>query len=424
MITMCDAKLERCGLRSGTTGGRPPQWVRLAVLLLALAGLAALGCDRGGKPDQAGGDQVLARVGPYRITRADLEFRMTQLPEAAQESLKDPEKQAILLEQMVDEKLIRIAAESRKLDRDPEYQRYVEDMKTQLLSRYYSDKVLAPMAVPDSNEVRRYYDEHPAEFRVAERVTARQIVVATEAEAREVRRRLLAGADFKSLLSRSIDQQTKNLDGALGYVSRGAPVRGLGQNDSFVEAVLAVPAGQLSEPIRTDKGFHVVRVEEREPERSRELAAVQPSLERRLSSQKFKDIGQHLVDSLRARYKVEIDQQALLGEEGFREHSAKQLFDKAQSTEDPLERIRLYEQVVAEHDGTKFAAQAQFMIGFVYAEEVKDKDKARAALEQVVVRYPDSELVDSAKYMLKYMDTPTPMPGTAPPDPGAGGGPR
>lgn len=424
---MFHAQLECRGHHARRAGGRLVGQFRAVVLvLLALLGAIGAGCDRGRRED-AGGDQVLAKVGPYRITRADLEFRMTQLPEAAQESLKDPEKQSMLLEQMVDEKLIRIAAESAKLDRDPEYQRYVEDMKTQLLSRFYNDKVLVPMAAPDSTEVLRYYEEHPAEFRVAERVTARQIVLATEAEAREVRRRLVAGADFKSLVSRSIDQQTKNLDGALGYVSRGAPVRGLGQNESFVEAVLAVPVNQVSEPIRTEKGYHVVRVEEREPERERELAAVRPALERRLASQKFKDVGQHLVDSLRTKHKVEIDQKALLGEEGFREHSAKVIFDKAQNTEDPKERIRLYEQVVAEHEGTKYAAQAQFMIGFVYAEEIKDKEKARTALEQVITRYPDSELVDSAKYMLKYMDTPPPMPGTAPPAPGAGapgGGPR
>jgi peptidyl-prolyl cis-trans isomerase C len=419
----CDAMgARRAGPRAmGGSGGAP----RLIVLLLVAAGLAGAGCGRGRAPEVPRADQVLARVGPYRITPADLEFRITQMPEAAQESLKDPEKQAVLLEQMVDEKLIRIAAESQHRDRDPEYQRYVEDMKTQLLSRYYTDKVLVPMAAPDSNEVRRYYEEHPAEFRVAERVAARQIVVATAAEAEDVRRRLKAGADFKSLLPRSIDQQTKALDGALGWVSRGAPVRGLGQNDAFVEAVLALPLEEVSAPIRTDKGYHVVRVEEREPERARELAAVRPSLERRLSSQKFKDIGQQLVDSLRARYKVEVDQKALLGEEGFREHSAKQLFDKAQNTEDPRERVRLYEQVVADHQGTKYAAQAQFMIGFVYAEEIKDKERARAALEQVIAHYPESELVDSARYMLKYMDTPPPMPGAASPDPaGAASGPR
>lgn len=426
MMKMFDGMRECRRSRPLSARGRRSGWIRAAVLAIAVLGSALLGCGRG-QDKGAGGDEVLATVGPYRITRADLEFRMTQLPEAAQESLKDPERQAMLLEQVVDEKLIRLAAESRKLDREPEYRRYVEDMTTQLLSRYYSDQVLVPQARPDSTEVLRYYEEHPAEFVIGERVTARQIVVATEGEARDVRRRLVAGADFKSLLPRSIDAQTKNLDGALGYVSRGAPVRGLGQNDSFIEAVMAVPAGQVSDPIHTEKGYHVVRVEEREPERQRELAAVRPALERRLQSQKFKDIGQHLVDSLRTKYKVEIDQKALLGEEGFREHSAKQLFDRAQNTEDPAKRIPLYEQIVAEHGGSKYAAQAQFMIGFVYAEEIKDKEKARAALEQVIARYPDSELVDSAKYMLKYMDSPPPAPGIPPAGAGEGapgGGPR
>ncbi len=378
------------------------------LFILVVAGLLGGACGGGKEQAQPGSpDAVLAKVGPYSITRADLKRRITQLPEAARSSLDDPEKQAILLEQMVDELLIRIAAESRRLDREPEYQRQLEDVKTRLLSAHFNDKVLVPLAMPDSATVDRYFRENPEEFRVAERVTAKQIVVATEAEAQDIRRRLRAGASFESLLPRSIDTQTKNLGGALGYISVGAPVRGIGQNEDFVAAVLAVATGEISAPIRTDKGYHVVRVESREPARERELDAVRPALERRLASDRFKTIGQRMVDSLRARYKVEIDEKALYGEQ-YREHTAKELFDRAQNTEDATARIRLYEQVVAEHTATKYAAQAQFMIGFIYADELKDKEKASAALQQVIDRYPDSELVDSARWMLKNMDSPTP----------------
>ncbi len=389
------------------------------LFVCAVLGLFATSCGRGPAKTDSPAGEALAQVGPYEITRADLERRIAQLPEGARTTLDDPERKEVLLNQMIDQKLLRLAAEAEKLDQDPEYQQYLEEVKTQLLSAFYSDKVLVPRAQPDSAEVARYYEEHPEEFRVQARVGARQIVTATQSEAMDVHGLLLAGTPFKSLLRRSIDVQTKNLDGALGIVAMGQPVRGLGVNDAFAAQVLEIPEGEISMPIHTDKGWHVVQVETREPERVRDLEAVRPSLERRLQAQNFKTIGQSLVDSMRAAYKVEVNKEALYGE-GLTEHTAKELFDRAQRTEDPRERVAIYEQVVAEYGESELAAKAQFMIGFVYADELGEKDRARIALQQVIERYPDSELVDSARWMLKNMDSPLPPLPAA--EPGAGEG--
>ena len=378
-------------------------------LAAGLALCAAAGCGR--RPageEKASGVEVLATVGRYRITRAELDRRLAQLPESTRQNFATPERQAEFLDQLVEEKLVRLAAESKGLDRAPEFVTRLADIRSDLLGRFYRDRVLVPLATPDSAEVTRYYQDHPEEFRVLERVAARQIVVASEKEARALEKRLRSGVPFDSLLAKSIDPQTKNLGGALGYMSRGLPVRGLGRNDAFVEAVMAVPAGQISEPIRTDNGYHLVKVESHEPERVRELDAVREVLVHKLAPAKLQDLRKRLIDSLRTSYKVQVDREALLGSEGARTEQAKQLFERAQATEDPAARIRIYEQILAQHGDTKYGAQAQFMIGFVYAEELKDKEKARAALNRVVEKYPKSELVDSARWMLKNMESEVP----------------
>ena len=65
------------------------------------------------------------------------------------------------------------------------------------------------------------------------------------------------------------------------------------------------------------------------------------------------------------------------------------------------------------------------MIGFVYAEELKDESKARAALEQVIARYPQSELVDSARWMLENMARGAPaLDSGGPPKSSSGTGPK
>jgi len=383
-----------------------------AVLLAAVwAGGFFAGCDRSPKGKSAAKDEnpVLAEVGSYKITRQELDRRLSLLEPDLQRSFNTPEKQAEFLSTLVEEKLILLAAEAAGFEKRPEVKERLLDARTQVLVRQYITDVLNPAATPDSLDLARYYRENPAEFQMGERAAARQIVVKTAGEAQAVRRRLLRGESFETLVEQSIDEQTRNLGGALGWVQRGAPVRGLGQNPAFIESVLAVPQGGISQPLRTDRGFHVVKVETHEDERVRTLESVpKSSLERKIYSQKFEAAFRRTIDSLETKYTVRVDEKALLGDEGFVEHEARKLFEQAQGTSDAVARIKLYEQIIEQHGQSKFAAQAQFMIGFVYAEELKEESKARAALEQVIARYPESELVDSARWMLENMARGTP----------------
>jgi parvulin-like peptidyl-prolyl isomerase len=401
--------------RSGRThrGATPvaARWIA-ALAALAVAGLFLLACgDR--EPAGDADRLVLAQVGPYQITRRDFDRRLGQLEDSIRKNFVTPEQQAQFLETLVEEKLILLAAESKDLERKPEVQELLADRRAQILVRQYLDQVLVPQAMPDSVDVARYYAENPAEFKVAERVGGRQIVVSTAASGQAIRRRLLAGESFESLLPQSIDPQTRNLGGALGYVQRGAPVRGLGQNPAFIESVLALPAGAVSRPLRTSLGYHVVKVETHEPERVRDVAAVRPALERKLGPKKFEAAFRHTIDSLRGEYQVTVNEQGILGAEGVAERQSRLLFDQAQQAADPVARLKLYQQIVSEYGDSKYGAQAQFMIGFMYADELKDRAKARAAFEQMIARYGkapyvDSTLVDSARWMLKNMDLPSP----------------
>jgi parvulin-like peptidyl-prolyl isomerase len=394
-------------------------WV-LALGALLLFG-CGLGCERR-EPASDAEDLVLAEVGPYKITRKDFDRRLGQLDESLRKNFSTPDQQAQFLQTLVEEKLILLAAESKDLEREPEVQDLLADRRTQILVRQYMDAVLVPQAAADSNDVARYYAENPAEFKVAERVSGRQIVTTTAASAQAIRRRLLAGESFDSLLPQSIDPQTRNLGGALGYVQRDVPVRGVGQNPAFIESLLALPVGAVSRPLKTSVGYHVVKIEAHEPERVRDLEAVRPALERKLGPKKFEMAFRHTIDSLRGEYKVTVNEQGLLGAEGVAERQSRLLFDQAQQAADPVARLKLYEQIVAEYGDSKYGAQAQFMIGFMYADELKDPVKGRAAFEQMIARYGkapyvDSTLVDSARWMLKNMDLPAPALEGGPPAP-------
>jgi len=392
--------------------------MKIAVRLLAAALLGSLlvmvaSHSRSVAPASGrGGGPVVAVVGDDAILAADLELRIGSMPETAQANLEAPERQLELVDHMVDELLLVQAARAAGLDRNPELRRMLEDARRQLTASYYRERVLRPHAVPDSAYIRRYYAAHPEEFTVVERVEGRHVVLASAAEAREVRRLLAAGTPFETLLERSIDPQTRDLGGSIGIVERGIPVRGLGHDDAFVEALMQLGAGELSEPIHTTLGYHVVEIVSHDTERVRPLETVWESLARRLHPVRFRDLYRQRLDSLRAAYRVEVHPEVVYGEERYRTKRAEELFERARATTDPRQRIDLYQEILGLQLEPQSAAQARFMLGFVYLEELHDTERGRAELEQLLRDFPGSDLVDSARWMLDNLSDAAPAAGT------------
>ncbi len=86
------------------------------------------------------------------------------------------------------------------------------------------------------------------------------------------------------------------------------------------------------------------------------------------------------------------------------------MFKAAQEIGPPAARIAAYRQVVADYPESDVSPQAQFMIGFIYSEELKNYDEAEKAFRELLRRYPRSELTGSAQWMVDHMRS-----GEAPP---------
>ena len=85
--------------------------------------------------------------------------------------------------------------------------------------------------------------------------------------------------------------------------------------------------------------------------------------------------------------------------------TAQELFKQGQEAGPPTTRIAAYRQLLQEYPDSDVSPQAQFMIGFIYSEELKDYDQAEIAFRDLIKKYPNAELVDSAKWMLEHMRT-------------------
>ena len=151
-------------------------------------------------------------------------------------------------------------------------------------------------------EVEQYYEENKESFNQAEQIRARHILVETEEEAKELIKQLNAGADFGQIaLEKSTDPSAKENQGDLGYFDRNAQFV-----PEFKEAVFQLKVGEMTaKPVKTQFGYHIIKVEDLKPARQLSLEEVKDSISGELRSGKEGAIFQEFLEGLRSQAKIE-----------------------------------------------------------------------------------------------------------------------
>jgi peptidyl-prolyl cis-trans isomerase C len=365
----------------------------LAVMLALVACLAS-GC---GKKD---GDVVVARVGRVNITDAQLKQRLADLPDFAQRQFSGPQGTIDFLNNMVEEEVLYQAAKQAGYEKDPEILSMLDAMKRRsMIQAYYRDEIEGKLEIPE-DEIVAYYNEHEEVFRERARIKFRHIMTATLDAAKEARRRVLAGETFDSVAREvSIDERTKGAGGLMASVYLGDSVPELGMEPAFIERLFGWKVGETTEPLRSSKGWHVIRVEEKQETGRKPLDEVRDQIVKSMKPAKSRERYAAMLESLKAKYK------ATVNEDVYRANlpTEEELFTRAQQTNDAAQRLDLYMQLVLTYPDGQYADDAQFMIGFIQSEEVHDYEAARNAFQRLLEKHPDSELAESAKWMMENM---------------------
>lgn len=158
---------------------------------------------------------------------------------------------------------------------------------------------------PSEADLKRYYEEQRQAFAVPEKRRIRHILIAVPenadektrqqalAKAREIRQRLLAGEDFAKLAREySDDPGSKAKGGDLGFVRRGVLEK------HFEKVAFSLPEGEISEPVETPFGYHIIQVTEIRPAKIKPFEAVKPQIleavRRQEAENRFYQLGEQL----------------------------------------------------------------------------------------------------------------------------------
>ncbi|WP_099867954.1 peptidylprolyl isomerase [Pararhizobium haloflavum] len=202
-----------------------------------------------------GEDTVIATIGDTEIYESELAYALSDLdPQFGQ--LPPEQRRVAALSALIDIKLLARKAEEEGTADSESFQKRVAFLRDRALhNAYFQDEILAGISDED---VRARYDQEVEATPPAEEVNARHILVETEEEATALIEELDGGADFAELAEENSTDGSAANGGDLGYFQRGQMV------GPFEEAAFALePGSYTEEPVQSQFGWHVIKVEDR-----------------------------------------------------------------------------------------------------------------------------------------------------------------
>jgi peptidyl-prolyl cis-trans isomerase C len=201
------------------------------------------------------GSKVVARANGIEITEADLALAAGD-PALQVPGVADAQKRDLLIGYMIDLKLGARAAEAAKVGENADVQRRLAYARDKALVEEYLDQEVKKSVTAEA--ARKLYDETVKSITPEPEVRARHILVESEDEAKTAHTRVKGGEDFGKVAGElSKDPGSKDEGGDLGFFAKDRMV------EPFAEAAFKLEPGQVSEPVKTQFGWHVIKVEEK-----------------------------------------------------------------------------------------------------------------------------------------------------------------
>ena len=242
---------------------------------------------------------VVAKIDGVEITKSDLDLAIGNLdPQLAQ--LPEDQKKLAALSTIIDSKVIAEKARAEKLDETEDFKARLEFILDRELHNTYFKKHVVDV-VTDA-DIKARYDKEVAALPPVEEVRARHILVKTEDEAKAVIKELGEGKDFAELAKVKSTDPNKSDGGDLGYFKKGMMV------PEFETAVFAMNKGDVSkEPVKTQFGFHVIKVEDKRSAPPPEFEQVKDQVKQIVLRDKYMEV----LKTTKSAARIEIDDPAL-----------------------------------------------------------------------------------------------------------------
>ena len=263
------------------------------VKVALLTGFLGASMATGGKAQEIKDDKVVAIVNGHEIKISEVQMAtddiIGQLPD-----LPPKLRYPFVVEFLVERHLLAQLAVKEGVANTDEYKRRLALYQAKALRDAYFFQKIRPQVTDE--EIKAAYDAESAKVAQTERVRARHVLLGSEKEALDIIARLKAGEKFEELAKKYSLDGSKDYGGDLGYFTAPEMV------SEFSKAAFALKIGEVSQPVKTDFGWHVIKLEDRKLGAAQPFDQVKSAIRNVLLRKKVQEI----MDELRKTAKVEV----------------------------------------------------------------------------------------------------------------------
>src|ERR1700761_4803359 len=243
---------------------------RFGLASAAVAGCLAMVLLAGSPVRAEDANPVLAKVNGAEIRQSDMALAEEELGPSL-DKMDPATKQENLLSFLIDMKIVSKAAEDKKIENNDDFKKRMAFARNRLLM----DSLLASegKAATTDEAMKKVYDEAAKQISGEQEVRARHILVETEDEAKAVKAELDKGADFAELAKKKSKDPGAADGGDLGFFTKDQMV------PEFSAVAFSLEPGKISDPVKSQFGWHIIKVEEKRNRKPPEFDQVKGQIE-------------------------------------------------------------------------------------------------------------------------------------------------
>ncbi len=242
--------------------------------------------------------KILATVAGKPITEMDVEMMLMQMGQRAS-AYNNPQGRAMILEQLINSKLFLMDAQKNLYEREPAFKEQFTRVKEEMLSRYAVQKAVERVRVTD-DEAKKYFEENPEQFAPEMTFNASHILVDSEEKAAEIAEQIKSGElTFEDAAMQFSSCPSKQNGGSLGEFGHGQMV------PEFEAACEALEEGELSAPVQTQFGWHLIKLVTKGMGKAVEYKDVSEQLKNALMEQKQQAAYESKINQLKILFPVD-----------------------------------------------------------------------------------------------------------------------
>ena len=240
--------------------------------------------------------KILAKVGQKEISNLDIQSAIQGLDPFQAQQFQSEEGQKYVLEDLINQELLYMYAKDNNVDQEDEFRNEMKRVEENLLKQYVINKILTSVKLTEE-EKKAFFDAQKQNFSKPETASAKHILVDTEEKANEILGKINNGeVSFEDAAKEHSSCPSKDAGGDLGTFGKGQMV------PEFEQAVFNMNKGEVSGPVKTQFGYHLIKLEDRNESTIPSYEEVSEEVGKTLLYQKQSEVYQQKLNEVKEKY--------------------------------------------------------------------------------------------------------------------------